>query len=239
MSGEGSCQVWIRVIWSRALGEVGSHLQGVIWTEDLRGKLETSSYYRDKKSRFHQHKGRPRCIQMFIKHKYRLREVGILTKFLGSNIQKWSYVHENGLTRYYWVLGSETYVKKACIIAESQMKSHNLQYPSLRRHRYNTPFSSLLYRPELDASLFFSPQLTSLYQNMLGVLRWIVVLGRIDIQHETSLLSQYLVQPREGHLSQACNIFRYLKTRHSKGCIVMNKGMCCLQDDVSISRKGG
>ena len=57
---------------------------------------------------------------------------------------------------------------------------------------------------------------------MIGVLRWIVELGRIDIQHETSLLSQYLVQPREGHLSQACNMFWYFKTRHNKGYIVMD-----------------
>ena len=57
---------------------------------------------------------------------------------------------------------------------------------------------------------------------MIGVLRWIVELGRINIQHEVSLLSQYLVQPREGHLSQTCNIFRYLKGRYNKGYIVMD-----------------
>ena len=153
---------------------------------------------------------------------YRLRDVGVPKKFLGSNIIKWKYTDHSGLTRDCWALGSETYVKEACTVAERQMKQHNLNYPSTRRHGSNSPFSSAAYRPELDASTFCNDALTSVFQNMVGVLRWIVELGRIDIQHEVSLLSQYLVQPREGHLAQACNIFRYLKTRHSKGYVVMD-----------------
>ena len=102
------------------------------------------------------------------------------------------------------------------------MKTHNLQYPSSRRHGSNSPFSSASYRPELDASTFCTPELIAVYQNMVGVLRWIVELGRIDIQQEVLLLSQYLVQPRKGHLAQACNIFRYLKHRHQKGYVVMD-----------------
>ena len=48
-------------------------------------------------------------------------------------------------------------------------------------------------------------------------------LVRIYIQHETSLLSQqYLVQPREGHLAQTCNIFQYLKHRYQNGYFVMD-----------------
>lgn len=122
-------------------------------------------------------------------------------------------------------MGSETYVQEACRVAEKQMKLHDLQYPSTRRHGSNSPFSSSSYRPELDATQFCENNLITVYQNMIGVLRWIVELGRIDIQHEVSLLSQYLVQPRHGHLSQACNIFRYLKKRYSKGYVVMDPTM--------------
>ncbi len=46
---------------------------------------------------------------------------------------------------------------------------------------------------------------------MIGVLRWILKLGRIDIIVPVSLLSRYLVSPREGHLQQAYRIFAYLK----------------------------
>ena len=153
---------------------------------------------------------------------YRLRDVGQPTKFLGSNIKRWSYINAEGVTNMCWAMGSETYVKEACKIADEQMKRHSLQYPSTRRHGANSPFSSSTYRPELDATNFCSPDLINVYQTMLGVLRWIIELGRIDILHEVSLLSQYLVQPREGHLSQACNVFRYLKNRYNKGYLVMD-----------------
>ena len=154
---------------------------------------------------------------------YRLRDVGLPTKFLGSNIKQWKYNDDNGIVQSCWALGSETYIKEACKVAEEQMKLHDLHDPSSRRHGSNSPFSSSAYRPELDATLFCDNKLTAVYQTMLGVLRWIVELGRIDILHEVSLLSQYLVQPRQGHLSQACNIFRYLKNRNTKGYVMMDQ----------------
>ena len=153
---------------------------------------------------------------------YRLRDVGTPTKFLGSNIKRWTYVNGEGHLKNCWALGSETYVKEACKVVEMQMKCHDLKYPSTRRHGANSPFSSTSYRPELNSSPFCNDELTNVYQNMVGVLRWIIELGRIDIQLETSLLSQYLAQPRQGHLSQACNIFRYLKSRYQKGHVVMD-----------------
>ena len=98
-------------------------------------------------------------------------------------------------------MGSETYVKEACAIADIQMKTYNLTYPSSRRHGANSPFSSFSYHPELDSTDFCNDDLTAVYMNMIGVLGWIVELGRIDIQLKVSLLSQYLAQPRKGHLS--------------------------------------
>ena len=127
---------------------------------------------------------------------YRLRDVGIPSKFLGSNIREWKYSDTEGHVKTCWALGSETYVKEACTIAERQMKNHNLEYPSTRRHGSNSPFSSASYRPELDATPYCNNDQVGVYQSMVGVLRWIVELGRIDIQLEVSLLSQYLVQPR-------------------------------------------
>ena len=46
---------------------------------------------------------------------------------------------------------------------------------------------------------------------MIGVLRWAVELGRLDILLETSLLSAYLASPGEGHLEAVYHIFGYLK----------------------------
>jgi hypothetical protein len=45
---------------------------------------------------------------------------------------------------------------------------------------------------------------------LIGILRWIVELGRIDITVAVVLLSRFLAAPREGHLEQAFHIFAYL-----------------------------
>ena len=42
----------------------------------------------------------------------RLRDVGLPTNFLGSNIKKWKYINEEGVTNTCWATGSEKYVKK-------------------------------------------------------------------------------------------------------------------------------
>ena len=42
--------------------------------------------------------------------------------------------------------------------------------------------------------------LTNYFQNLIGVLRWIVELGQIDIAFEVSSLSKFLSYPRTGHI---------------------------------------
>jgi hypothetical protein len=48
-----------------------------------------------------------------------------------------------------------------------------------------------------------------------------VELGRIDIYHEVSVLSQYLASPRVGHLNVVYHIFAYLH-KHDKSSIVFD-----------------
>jgi hypothetical protein len=50
-----------------------------------------------------------------------------------------------------------------------------------------------------------------LYQGYVGILRWIVELGRIDIMIEVSQLSSFLMAPREGHFEAVLAIFAYLR----------------------------
>ena len=62
------------------------------------------------------------------------------------------------------------------------------------------PFSSNDYRPELDTSLECNDEQIQFFQNVIGILRWLVELGRIDIGYEVAILSSYLAMPRTGHL---------------------------------------
>ena len=50
-----------------------------------------------------------------------------------------------------------------------------------------------------------------LYQELIGILRWAVEIGRVDILLEVSLLSSHLDLPRIGHLQALYHIFGYLK----------------------------
>ena len=52
------------------------------------------------------------------------------------------------------------------------------------------------------------------YQSLVGILRWIVELGRVDIFLEVSLMSSNLALPREGHLDKLFRIFSYLNWKH-------------------------
>ena len=140
--------------------------------------------------------------------------------YLGADIRQWTYTNNEGIESQCWAMGSQNYVKEAIRICESQMANHTLTYPTSKRQSKNTPFTSSDYRPELDSSPYCSDDKANLYQQLIGILRWICELGRVDILHEVSLLSQYLAQPRIGHLHQSLNIFHYLKT-HTRSWMVM------------------
>ena len=131
--------------------------------------------------------------------------------YLGTDIRKWDYESEDGQWKQCWAMGSQGYIKEAIRVCKSHMEKHKLQYPNFKRKGRMTPFSSEAYRPELDCTELCDGELATVYQNLIGILRWTCELGRIDILHETSILSQYLAQPRIGHLSQVLNIFRYLE----------------------------
>jgi hypothetical protein len=51
------------------------------------------------------------------------------------------------------------------------------------------------------------------YQELVGVLRWAVELGRVDILYEGATMSTHLAMPRIGHLEELLHIFGYLKQR--------------------------
>jgi hypothetical protein len=71
------------------------------------------------------------------------------------------------------------------------------------------------YRPELDVTPELSPQEAANYQSLIGILRWIVELGRVDVCLEVSMMSSHLVLPSEGLLEQVFHIFAHLKKYHN------------------------
>ena len=48
---------------------------------------------------------------------------------------------------------------------------------------------------------------------LIGVLRWMCELGRIDICTEVSMLSSSVAMPCKGHLEAALHVLSYLKSK--------------------------
>ena len=165
----------------------------------------------------------PKRIMDQIHEGFRLKD-GIAPPkiYLGTDVREMDIDPSHATTNEKcWSLGSENYMKEAIKVASRHMEKHDIKPTLTRRTGRNTPFDNHLYRPELDESPYCSDELATVYQNLIGILRWTCELGRLDILHEVSLLSQYLAQPRCGHLVQAMNIFVYLK-HHNRSWMLLD-----------------
>ena len=82
----------------------------------------------------------------------------------------------------------------------------------------NPPLSND-YRPAMDSSPELYGADGAYYQSLLGILWWMVELGRIDICCEVSMMSSQLALPREGHLDQFFHIFVYLNKHYNSSLL--------------------
>ena len=115
---------------------------------------------------------------------------------------------ENGVQA--WSFGSSQYVQAAVDNVEQYLAKQDKSLPT----RARTPFTCD-YCPETDTTKELEPTSASYYMSLIGVLRWMVELGRVDIVVEVSLMSSHMALPREGHLEQLFRIFAYLKCHHN------------------------
>jgi hypothetical protein len=61
----------------------------------------------------------------------------------------------------------------------------------------------------------------TLYQSYIGIIRWAIELGRIDIVHAGLTMANLMVAPWAGHLAAVVRIFAYIK-KHLHSCIVFD-----------------
>ena len=77
------------------------------------------------------------------------------------------------------------------------------------------------YRPEICITSELRLEDVAYFHSLIGVFRWIVELGRIDINGEVSMLSSHLVLPQERDMQELVHIFAYLK-KHLNSEIVFD-----------------
>jgi hypothetical protein len=136
---------------------------------------------------------------------YRIKDnsIEIPKTYLGAQVIQYKLPDDRNKVR--WGMSSQHYISNAIKTVETELsKAGKTLSPNVR-----TPISNG-YRPELDVTPLLGPEKANYYQNLIGILRWVVELGRIDIHIHVSMLSSFS-SPRVGHLEQVLHIFAYLK----------------------------
>ena len=129
----------------------------------------------------------------FLSSKYTLKEGSVKEpdQYLGAKIFKWKIDGSDDPAKTRWAISAEGYIKLALKDVENILADVGKQLPG----KASTPFSSSSYRPELDATAELDAAKTKYFQGLIGVLRWCIELGRVDILHEVTILSSFLVCP--------------------------------------------
>jgi hypothetical protein len=136
--------------------------------------------------------------------------------YLGADISQWKIDGTSDPHKTRWAMSSTNYTKKAIKTVEAELFQVGLKLPT----KAPTPFTGG-YRPELDVTDELDPDRQNYFQGLIGVLRWLCELGRLDILVPVSMLSRYLAQARTGHLEQCFHIFAYLKA-HERSTMVFD-----------------
>jgi len=116
-----------------------------------------------------------------------------------------------------WGMSSSKYVQEAMANVERYLESHEIGKSMKKTVRSPWPHE---YHPELDASAELDAETATFYQHLIGVMHWVVELGRVDIIVEVSMLAGYLCNPREGHLDAALHLCSYLRAKHNARLIL-------------------
>ena len=115
-----------------------------------------------------------------------------------------------------WAMSSAKYVQTAIDNIEKTLRKGGRKLPT----KCVTP-TSYKYRPEEDETPELVGEEITNFQELVGILRWAIEIGRADILLEVTLLSSQLASPRKGHMEQVYHIFGYLK-KHLKRKIYLD-----------------
>ena len=106
-----------------------------------------------------------------------------------------------------WTYGSKTYAKEAVSKVERI-------FGTLPKE--GTPLPSSDCHPELDDSPLLDLDGHRKYQMLLGMLQWLMAIGRPDLSQVVASLNRFGAAPREGHLQLAVRCFGYIKQTPNK-----------------------
>jgi hypothetical protein len=143
---------------------------------------------------------------------FSVKEITAPNKYLGANVR---FVEGR------FQFSSEDYLKEILsqLRGEGNVPLFSDQRPNgIKKHK--TPMAPNDH-PENDDTDLLNEKEHRAYQRLVGILQWMVSLGRFDICYAVSSLSRFNSAPRKGHMQRAIRVFGYLECCPRK-CIEIN-----------------
>ena len=138
------------------------------------------------------------AIMNSIKETYNIKSEGPPDYYLGNDFRQDS--------KGRWCFGCKRYIKEALVRIE-------LMFGTITKS--TVPMASGDH-PEMDESEPLDDEKHRKFQMLIGILNWIVTIGRLDVAFATMSLSRFSACPRMGHLDRALKVFGYLKKRPNR-----------------------
>ncbi len=144
----------------------------------------------------------PEKVMEQIQGVYTVKSVGPPDYYLGNDYKK----DRKGR----WMIGCKKYLKEAISRVDAM-------FGEVRKYSNPTETGD---EPELDDSELLGEDDHRKFQMLIGMLVWIVTIGRFDVAYATSSLSRFTAAPRKGHLDRVLRVFGYLKKRSNRRIMV-------------------
>ena len=144
----------------------------------------------------------PTAIMKMIQAIYAVKSIGPPDYYLGNDYK----LDSQGR----WCIGCKKYLMEA-------IKRVERMFGALKKHSHPMETGD---HPEMDESEIMDDEGHRKYQMLMGILVWVVTIGRIDVAHSTSSLSRFTACPRKGHETRALRVFGYLKKRPNRRIVV-------------------
>jgi Reverse transcriptase (RNA-dependent DNA polymerase) len=141
---------------------------------------------------------KPQAIMDAIKETYNVKSEGPPDYYLGNDYKQ----DKKGR----WCFGCKRYIKEALVRVEQMFGTLTKSTVPILHGDH----------PELDESELLDDSGHRKYQMLIGILNWIVTIGRFDVTFATMSLSRFTSCPRKGHLDRALKIFGYLKRKPNR-----------------------
>jgi hypothetical protein len=78
--------------------------------------------------------------------------------------------------------------------------------------------------PELDDTILIDCLGITIYMSLVGMLQWLITLGRLDVMQAVTAMSAFRCAPRQGHMDRAKRIYGYVD-RYREAAIRVRPGM--------------